>query len=522
MTNKGTFNNDGGIIVLDSVKLDNDGEFAEFTNNGEIKLQLYNATLINQNGAIFKNEGEISITDLPSVFLGAISHNDPNSSFLNTGSIEISNTGFNSTPNGAFGAGILVDDSAVFDNQNLISFQDLSGPGINVSIDGFFMNSGIIDVNSGMRHSGIRVIGNSFINQSGGIININDVAVAGLVIGTTTFINETNATININSGGEYIWPTSIGAGIFFYGGELKNKGKINIGNDIRGPAIQTRSTNAIINNLEGGEINIEQAGTHGVAFERGNFNNSGKVVFGKEIIDEIIYRYRDEEFFTNLDSGHVWGIGTIDTAVFINQGSIHPGISPGIIDILDSYDHTLATYEVEIAGTGGAGAVDGHDLINVEDTAILGGNCYIKLIDGFSPKIGDSFVIMTCGGLCNGIFDFVSLQIDTSIWEIEYNTNDIVLNFINAPPEFTSSPILIATEDQPYQYQITASDPNLNDSLIFTSSQLPSWLSLFDNKDGTAELSGTPANNDVGDTTITLTVTDKGGCSPSKRLLLRS
>ena len=74
------------------------------------------------------------------------------------------------------------------------------------------------------------------------------------------------------------------------------------------------------------------------------------------------------------------------------------------------------------------------------------------------------------------------------------NNIDIITVFVNvAPvndaPVITSSPVT-TTADQDYFYTITASDSD-GDMINFNSSSLPSWLSLQDNFDGTATLSGT-------------------------------
>jgi gliding motility-associated-like protein len=73
------------------------------------------------------------------------------------------------------------------------------------------------------------------------------------------------------------------------------------------------------------------------------------------------------------------------------------------------------------------------------------------------------------------------------------------------------TPVTEATEDLPYVYDITAVDNDAGDNLTITASGLPAWLTLTDNGDGTATLSGTPAVKDAGTVDIVLTVTDGAG-----------
>jgi hypothetical protein len=82
---------------------------------------------------------------------------------------------------------------------------------------------------------------------------------------------------------------------------------------------------------------------------------------------------------------------------------------------------------------------------------------------------------------------------------------------VNQNPSITSSPVLIATEDQLYEYNITASDTD-GDSLTFTLGTAPGFLSLQPINATQARLRGTPSSSDVGDHAVTINVSDgKGG-----------
>ncbi len=89
----------------------------------------------------------------------------------------------------------------------------------------------------------------------------------------------------------------------------------------------------------------------------------------------------------------------------------------------------------------------------------------------------------------------------------------ITVNEDNYAPQFTSAPVIEATENVLYTYNITATDANVGDVLVITAPISPTWLSLADHGDGTATLSGTPANADVGDHAVTLRVRDVAGAT---------
>ena len=79
---------------------------------------------------------------------------------------------------------------------------------------------------------------------------------------------------------------------------------------------------------------------------------------------------------------------------------------------------------------------------------------------------------------------------------------------VNSPPEFTSSPGLTATVGVAYSYAITAIDSDAGDTLTITATILPGWLTLADEGDRTAVLTGIPAIANTGPNTVTLQVSD--------------
>lgn len=82
---------------------------------------------------------------------------------------------------------------------------------------------------------------------------------------------------------------------------------------------------------------------------------------------------------------------------------------------------------------------------------------------------------------------------------------------VNTPTVFTSlPPVLTISENQLFVYNITASDPDVpfGDELEILGIVIPSWLTLTDNGDGTAVLSGTPGVANVGSHSIHIDAED--------------
>jgi len=79
--------------------------------------------------------------------------------------------------------------------------------------------------------------------------------------------------------------------------------------------------------------------------------------------------------------------------------------------------------------------------------------------------------------------------------------------FVNRPPIFTSVPITTASVGKVYQYNISTSDPDRH-AVDIVAITKPIWLSFVDLGNGSAELTGTPLEEQVGDHSIVLQVTD--------------
>ena len=82
---------------------------------------------------------------------------------------------------------------------------------------------------------------------------------------------------------------------------------------------------------------------------------------------------------------------------------------------------------------------------------------------------------------------------------------------VNTPPVITSVvPSTNLVAGQLFTYNITAADLDLpfGDELEFVSTQLPTWLSLTDNGDGTATLTGTPSIADAGNFSLNILAED--------------
>ena len=99
----------------------------------------------------------------------------------------------------------------------------------------------------------------------------------------------------------------------------------------------------------------------------------------------------------DISGGQLDGSGTIHGDVVHTGGNIRAGFSPGSITINGNYTQTAnGTLDMEIAGTS-AGAQ--YDQINVMGTVTLAGTINLTYLNGFLPKDGDNFQLVTYYGL---------------------------------------------------------------------------------------------------------------------------
>ena len=89
---------------------------------------------------------------------------------------------------------------------------------------------------------------------------------------------------------------------------------------------------------------------------------------------------------------------------------------------------------------------------------------------------------------------------------ITQQTFTIEVSNINDAPTFTSNALTTAMATTSYAYAITTDDPDPTDTLSITPITLPDWLTLTDNNNGTATLSGTPTVAEIGNHEVTLRV----------------
>lgn len=110
-------------------------------------------------------------------------------------------------------------------------------------------------------------------------------------------------------------------------------------------------------------------------------------------------------------NGRVVGVGTLAVPpsgrVTNYNGTIAPGLSPGVLTIEGSYGQgPEGRLLIEIGGTNSSA----YDQLVVTNEATLDGQVTFKFLNGFAPKAGQQFKFLNVGGARSGAFTEVALQ----------------------------------------------------------------------------------------------------------------
>jgi hypothetical protein len=145
--------------------------------------------------------------------------------------------------------------------------------------------------------------------------------------------------------------------------------------------------------------------------------------------------------FTNLASGLIEGDATLNVSALagglLNQGTISPGLSPGILTVQGNYSESAtALLAIELGGTT-VGTT--FDRLAITGNASLAGLLQVTLINGFVPTSSDVFTILTAGTR-TGDFANALAQLVTGfgVFDVVYAGNSVSLtNFqpLNVVPE---------------------------------------------------------------------------------------
>ncbi|MEY2490925.1 MAG: hypothetical protein QOC70_2867 [Verrucomicrobiota bacterium] len=202
---------------------------------------------------------------------------------------------------------------------------------------------------------------------------------------------------------------------------------------------------------------------------------------------------------TILPGGILTGTGTINGRLF-SSGWILPGNSTGILIVQSDYtqnsdalgiltvqgDYTQNSDGLLSIEIGGTDAGTGYDQLQVSGAASITGNLQVRLVNGFTPIVGQTYRIVNAGSLSGGFSSITQpSQAGISVSNDGGGVTVTITSVVAGAPVISSPTTVAATQGQAFSYQITAT----NNPTSFGAMNLPDGLTV---DHATGLISGTP------------------------------
>ncbi len=430
----GSITNHGTIEVSELVDTLAYGivNFLPFNNYGNITMSDMGSGVRVMDG-VFNNYGNMTFTNLISkaIFATSLFNNYVG------GLINVINTDEN-----RISTGIIFADVSDFQNKN-------------------FSNYGIINIDSS--HVGIHVRQGTFLNTGNILINHFRQALE------IDFTNNLEVPYFINDGDLWMHnheePLTSSVEVdngetFTQNFQNTENGRIEFLNIHRGMDLNTGMINY-------GNISFENVTQW--CFRLNNHEESHTIInqFGGEIDimnAPVAIRFGNQETFVNLNYFVNYGlfkmkmmtdtaiIGISSTGTFENYGTVigdavidcsfatvnsfyRPGQPVGMLRFLNYQSYDNASFFIQVKGTGGMGNPNGHDAITSDSAVELPNNLDVEILPGYTPQIGDMFVIVESDDTISNEFDFPNLPFigGGKMFELEYKPTEVVLHVVASP-----------------------------------------------------------------------------------------
>ncbi len=239
---------------------------------------------------------------------------------------------------------------------------------------------------------------------------------AGDVTGGGTLAVAPGATLEMRAAAALVSPSGQGTGVLLNAGTLRKTG----------PAVTTvggpqgfRLDNRGLVDVAEGTLRLDGTFPGAIPQTAGTFRLAGGSVDGTRPV--------------LIDGGALDGSGAVANAVTVGSAAgsaatLAPG-GPGSVGTLSLGALTLrsgAVVDVELGGVGAS------DRVEAGGNVGMAGTLRVRLRPGFVPAVGDRFPVVTCSGLCSGVFATLDLpaglsgEVQTSAAKAEFVVTGVV------------------------------------------------------------------------------------------------
>jgi hypothetical protein len=257
--------------------------------------------------------------------------------------------------------------------------------------------------------SGDMVLAADFENHTEGTIIVE--------AGSLDLSQSKNLNTGILSGGKFIVKNGSAITLPSNGGVIKtNAADVEL--DGSGSKIAHRTSTGTLTSIDQslrvnqGTLTIKNGRNFNTA---GNFKNSGTLNIGAN----STFGIGDGFFYTQTSTGIITGTGTFEGNL-INDGTVGPGNSPGVLTISGDYTQGIdGLLDIELAG------LTDYDVLDISGSASLDGSLNVSFLNNYTPNTGDVFDILWAESI-SGVFTLSSdLQ---NLFNISYDNFDTQSN----------------------------------------------------------------------------------------------
>ncbi|MDK3160201.1 autotransporter domain-containing protein [Kamptonema cortianum] len=450
---RGTFTQNGGTFRTDNLLLTNVAG-SHVLNSGTAIVQ--NSTI--SNGVVFTVGNGTDAALFSGLAGGTNTFNNGVSvaaqgvltadGTLTSGFIETLANGTVNVNGTLTGTTTLLTNNGTFNASNSFTVAGLEGTTGTLNLNGAGV-TGIVSITGTSTYNGAIAGAGALTKEGTGVLNLG---------GNNTFTGPLNiingGTVNANGGsaiGDTVAVTvaagaTLGLGASETIGSLEGAGNVTLGGNTLTAGGNDAST--IFSGVMSGAGGYTKAGTGTNTLTGANLHtgdttvNGGLLVINGSVAGDV----------TVNGLGTLGGSGTIGGNL-LNNGTINPGNSPGILNITGNFIQGAGgTLIIEVAGT----TLGQFDRLNITGTATLDGTLQVVPFGGFAGfEDGQSITIITAAGGVTGTFANV---IDTGAlgFVVTYQANDVTVLVQGKPydqnPNLTPNQKAIAEVLQQVRY----------------------------------------------------------------------
>ncbi len=432
---------DSGSLFINSGAVFNNLAGANFDAQGDAAFEYFSGTFsaFNNDGTFTKSGGAGTTQ-----FEFGLAFNNDGTVQVQSGTLRLSGGG---TSTGEFGvdSGAAIDFNSGSPSYTLDTGTTATGGGIwrtsggtlavvsgvNIATETFEVTAGGVDVDGSVTTASLTLAGGSFqgtgdfsatddLNWTGGsmleggtttIPDSGSIAIGGSgskILNGRTINNEGAATFSgtgdlfINNGAVFnnlagaSFDVQDDADFAFTSGLAGAFNNAGLFTKSTGPDSTTFPTSIVFSNT--GTV-VSQAGT--LTFLAGYTQTAGITMVTGGDIDV-------GSFALDIQAGLLGGSGTVFGDGIVSA-TVGPGGSAGRLEFTGDYEHTSGAHlDIEL---GGLVPGEDFDVLEIGGQATLDGTLNVSVIDGFTPQLGDSFVIMTFDSLVGDFATYTGLDL---------------------------------------------------------------------------------------------------------------